>query len=137
MNKPPCSECQKPLVRRPGEHGGNWKRRITCSQKCATLRDNRLRAWSDEDTAIAIRMNSEGCGYDVIGQRLSRRRSGETVRAKLRSLLRPTPPSSKIPCLKCGKPFTSVDKCRNRICAKCNYRNQEAYDNTACVGDLV
>ena len=140
MNKPPCSECQKPLVRRGGECTGNWKRRVTCSPACAIKRNNKLRAWTEADIAIAVRMRADGCDYETIGQRLTRRRAGNAVRKKLEHPSTPVASNKKsntIPRLKCGKPFASVDKCRNRICAKCNYRNQEAYDNTACVGDLV
>ena len=151
MNKPPCSECGKPLVRGGGEHLGNWKRKVTCSAECSIKRSNRLRSWSAEDEAIAVRMKSEGCDYGVIGQRLSRRRAGETVRTKLQILARQakeklnvTPcatqankKSGVIPCLKCRKPFKTVDRRRNRLCQRCTYQNQEAYDNTVGVGGLI
>ena len=137
MNKPPCSECQKPLVRRGGECTGNWKRRVTCSQACAIKRSNKLRAWSEADVVVAARMSAEGCAPETIGKRLSRRRTGEAVRLKLKNLPATASNSNTIPCLKCRKPFKSFNKKRNRLCAKCNYRNNEAYDNTACVGGLV
>ena len=146
MIKPPCPVCHKPMVRRAFEHTGNWKRRVTCSPVCAIKRNNRLRAWSEADIAIAIRMHSENCDPSTIGQRLGRRRTAEAVRAKLKSLLvarksKPrNPPTSKaatIPCLKCTKPFKSVDRTRNRLCARCAYRNTEEYENTACIGALV
>ena len=37
---------------------------------------------------------------------------------------KPKPKTIIIPCLKCGKPFPSKDKKRNRFCAKCNRDNE-------------
>lgn len=35
----------------------------------------------------------------------------------------------KIPCLKCGNDFNSVDKKRNRICPSCNSDNLRIFSN--------
>lgn len=38
----------------------------------------------------------------------------------------PKKPTTQEDCLKCRKPFQSVDRKKNRLCAKCNYANEMA-----------
>jgi hypothetical protein len=38
-----CKVCGTPLERKPGEHAGNWRRRVTCSPECHVTASNRMR----------------------------------------------------------------------------------------------